>query len=114
MVIRGGENIYPREIEEFLYTHPDIVDAQVIGVPDGKWGEELMAWVKLRDGASELTVDSLRAFASGKLAHYKIPRYVRIVDAFPMTVTGKVRKVEMREVSIAELGLGDVAESRHA
>jgi fatty-acyl-CoA synthase len=99
MVIRGGENIYPREIEEFLYTHPDILDAQVIGVPDAKYGEELMVWVRLRAGAEELTAESLREFCTGKLAHYKIPRYVHIVDEFPMTVTGKVRKVEMRERS---------------
>jgi fatty-acyl-CoA synthase len=99
MVIRGGENIYPREIEEFLYTHPDILDAQVIGVPDAKYGEELMVWVRLRAGAKELTAESLREFCTGKLAHYKIPRYVHIVDEFPMTVTGKVRKVEMRERS---------------
>jgi fatty-acyl-CoA synthase len=97
MVIRGGENVYPREIEEFLYTHPDILDAQVIGVPDAKYGEELMAWVRLRPGAAALTAESLREFCTGKLAHYKIPRYVHIVDDFPMTVTGKVRKVEMRE-----------------
>jgi fatty-acyl-CoA synthase len=102
MVIRGGENIYPREIEEFLYTHPDILDAQVIGVPDAKYGEELMVWVRLREDAKELTAESLRAFCTGKLAHYKIPRYVHIVDEFPMTVTGKVRKIEMRERS-AEL-----------
>jgi len=107
MVIRGGENIYPREIEEFLYTHPDILDAQVIGVPDAKYGEELMAWVRLRPGAQDLTAESLREFCSGQLAHYKIPRYVRIVDEFPMTVTGKVRKVEMRERSVEILGLGD-------
>jgi len=99
MVIRGGENLYPREIEEFLYTHPDVVDAQVIGVPDDRMGEELMAWIILREGAALLTADSLRRFAEGRLAHFKIPRYVRVVDAFPMTVTGKVRKVEMREVS---------------
>jgi fatty-acyl-CoA synthase len=105
MVIRGGENIYPREIEEFLYTHPDIVDAQVIGVPDTKYGEELMVWVRLRAGAPELTADALRAFCAGQLAHYKIPRYVHIVEEFPMTVTGKVRKVEMREHSVEILGL---------
>jgi fatty-acyl-CoA synthase len=105
MVIRGGENVYPREVEEFLYTHPDIVDAQAIGVPDARFGEELMVWVRLRDGAPPLTIEALREFCSGKLAHYKIPRYVKVVDSFPMTVTGKVRKVEMREVSIAELGL---------
>jgi fatty-acyl-CoA synthase len=105
MVIRGGENVYPREIEEFLYTHPDIVDAQVIGVPDERFGEELMAWVRLRPGAAPLTAEGLRAFCDGRLAHYKIPRYVKVVDDFPMTVTGKIRKVEMRQVSVAELGL---------
>ena len=105
MVIRGGENVYPREIEEFLYTHPDILDAQVIGVPDERYGEELCAWVRMKDGAEPVTAESLRAFASGRLAHYKIPRYVTIVDEFPMTVTGKVRKVEMREKSVADLGL---------
>jgi fatty-acyl-CoA synthase len=97
MVIRGGENVYPREIEEFLYTHPDILDAQVIGVPDAKYGEELMVWVRLRPGVPALTAESLREFCTGKLAHYKIPRYVHIVDDFPLTITGKVRKVEMRE-----------------
>jgi fatty-acyl-CoA synthase len=105
MVIRGGENIYPREIEEFLYTHPDILDAQVIGVPDERYGEELCAWVRMREGAEPLTADAVRAFATGKLAHYKIPRYVQVVHEFPMTVTGKVRKVEMREKSVADLGL---------
>jgi fatty-acyl-CoA synthase len=105
MVIRGGENVYPREIEEFLYTHPDILDAQVIGVPDPVYGEELMAWVRLRPGASALTAEEMRAFCSGQLAHYKIPRYVLVVDEFPMTVTGKVRKVEMRERSVQILGL---------
>jgi len=106
LVIRGGENVYPREVEEFLYTHPDILDAQVIGVPDAKYGEELMAWVRLHPGAPELTTQALREFCAGKLAHYKVPRYVRVVDEFPMTVTGKVRKVEMREVSSQLLGLG--------
>jgi len=105
MVIRGGENVYPREVEEFLYTHPDILDAQVIGVPDQKYGEELMVWVRLRPGAAPVTADSLRAFCSGRLSHYKIPRYVHITDEFPMTVTGKVRKVEMRERSVEILGL---------
>ncbi|MDN5860001.1 MAG: AMP-binding protein, partial [Pseudonocardia sp.] len=100
MVIRGGENVYPREIEEFLYTHPDVLDAQVIGVPDVRYGEELCAWVKLRDGAQRLDAEQVREFATGKLAHYKIPRYVVIVDEFPMTVTGKVRKMEMREKSV--------------
>ena len=104
MVIRGGENIYPREIEEFLYTHPDVLDAQVIGVPDAKYGEELMVWVRMREGAPDLDAESLRAYCAGKLAHYKIPRYVHVVDEFPMTVTGKVRKIEMREKSVELLG----------
>ncbi|HUF97183.1 MAG TPA: AMP-binding protein [Ilumatobacter sp.] len=104
MVIRGGENVYPREIEEFLYAHPDIEDVQVIGVPDAKYGEELMAWVKLRAGAT-LSADDVRDFCRGKIAHYKVPRYIKFVSEFPMTVTGKVRKVEMREVSVAELNL---------
>ncbi len=107
MVIRGGENIYPREIEEFLYTHPDVEDVQVIGVPDEKYGEELAAWIKLRDGADPLDADKVREFATGKLAHYKIPRYVLLVEEFPMTVTGKIRKVQMREETTARLGLGE-------
>jgi fatty-acyl-CoA synthase len=114
LVIRGGENVYPREVEEFLYTHPDVVDAQVIGVPDERFGEELMAWVQLREGAEPLTAEALREFCAGRLAHYKVPRYVKVVDAFPMTVTGKVRKVEMREVSVAELGLEAAAAVRNA
>ncbi|SDY00250.1 fatty-acyl-CoA synthase [Geodermatophilus africanus] len=114
MVIRGGENVYPREVEEFLYTHPDVVDAQVIGVPDERFGEELMAWVRLREGAEPLTPEALREFCAGKLAHYKVPRYVKVVEAFPMTVTGKVRKVEMRQVSVRELGLESAAAVRNA
>jgi fatty-acyl-CoA synthase len=105
MVIRGGENVYPREIEEFLYTHPDVEDVQVVGVPDERYGEELCAWVRMRPGAEPLTAEAVREFATGKLAHYKIPRYVLVVDEFPMTVTGKVRKVEMREESSRRLGL---------
>ncbi|SIR75656.1 AMP-binding protein [Williamsia sterculiae] len=105
MVIRGGENIYPREVEEFLYTHPDILDAQVIGVPDDRYGEELMAWVRLRDGAGDLTADDVRAFADGVIAKHKIPRYVHVVEEFPMTVTGKIRKVQMREDAVDILGL---------
>jgi fatty-acyl-CoA synthase len=105
MVIRGGENVYPREIEEFLYAHPDIEDVQVVGVPDERYGEELCAWIKLRAGAEPLDADAVRAFADGRLAHYKIPRYVLLVDEFPMTVTGKIRKVEMRERSAERLGL---------
>jgi fatty-acyl-CoA synthase len=104
LVIRGGENIYPREVEEFLYTHPEIEDVQVIGVPDVNYGEELCAWIKLRPGA-ELTAEQVREFCAGKIAHYKIPRYVRVTPEFPMTVTGKVQKFKMRETSVAELGL---------
>ena len=106
MVIRGGENVYPREVEEFLYTHPAIEDVQVIGVPDAKYGEELCAWVKLRPGA-ELSLEELREFCTGQIAHFKIPRYLRITEDFPMTVTGKVQKFVMREVSIGELDLGE-------
>jgi fatty-acyl-CoA synthase len=112
MIIRGGENIYPREIEEFLYTHPEIEDVQVIGVPDQKYGEELMAWIKpIADSTltSDTVDDVVRDYCQGKIAHYKVPRYVKLVDEFPMTVTGKVRKVEMREVSIDELGLESAA-----
>ncbi|AIY19110.1 AMP-binding protein [Pimelobacter simplex] len=105
MVIRGGENIYPREIEEFLYTHPDVEDVQVVGVPDAKYGEELCAWIRIRPGATPLDAEAVKAFATGKLAHYKIPRYVMLVDEFPMTVTGKIRKIEMRERSTEILGL---------
>jgi fatty-acyl-CoA synthase len=96
MVIRGGENVYPREIEELLYSHPDIVDAAVIGVPDARYGEELMAFLRMRPGADAPTTDAIRAFCDGKIAHYKVPRYVEVVDEFPLTVTGKVRKVELR------------------
>jgi len=108
MVIRGGENIYPREVEEFLYTHPDIEDAQVIGVPDEKYGEEICAWIQMKRGRSPLDAQAIREFANGKLAHYKIPRYVHIVDEFPMTVTGKVRKVDMREETVKVLGLNNL------
>jgi fatty-acyl-CoA synthase len=103
LIVRGGENISPREIEEFLHTHPDIVDAQVIGVPDARYGEEVMAVVTLRDGAPALTLESLREFCAGRIAHFKIPRHLRVVDEFPMTVTGKVRKTEMREQAIEYL-----------
>ncbi|MFE3627317.1 AMP-binding protein [Streptomyces goshikiensis] len=99
MVIRGGENLYPREIEEFLHTHPDVLDVQVIGVPDPKYGEELMAWVRMREGAEPLTAEAVRAYCAGRLAHFKIPRYVHVVEEFPMTVTGKIRKIEMRETA---------------
>jgi fatty-acyl-CoA synthase len=108
MIIRGGENVYPREIEEFLYTHPEIADVQVIGVPDERYGEELMAWVVLRSGGT-VSEEELREFCRGQIAHFKIPRYVKFVDAFPMTVTGKVQKFKMRESAIAELGLKQAA-----
>ncbi|WP_031150115.1 AMP-binding protein [Streptomyces erythrochromogenes] len=105
MVIRGGENLYPREIEEFLHTHPDVLDVQVIGVPDPKYGEELMAWVRMREGAEPLTAGAVRAYCAGRLAHFKIPRYVHVVEEFPMTVTGKVRKVDMRQEALRLLEL---------
>jgi fatty-acyl-CoA synthase len=108
MIIRGGENVYPREIEEFLYTHPDVADVQVIGVPDERLGEELMAWVVARPGAS-LTDDGIKEFCRGQIAHYKVPRYIKFVDEFPMTVTGKVQKFKMRETAIEELGLAGAA-----
>jgi fatty-acyl-CoA synthase len=108
MIIRGGDNVYPREVEEFLYTHPKVEEAQVIGVPSVRYGEEIVAWVKPRAGAV-LEGEELSAFCRGKIATYKIPRYWKIVDSFPMTVTGKVQKFRMRELSVAELGLGDAA-----
>ena len=113
MVIRGGENIYPREVEEFLHTHPDVEDAQVIGVPSARYGEEVMAWVKPKAGAA-LTGEQLDAFCGGAIATYKIPRYWKLVDAFPMTVTGKVQKYRMREIATAELGLEAAARTETA
>ena len=104
MVIRGGENLYPREIEEFLYRHPKIQDVQVFGIPDQRYGEELCAWVRLRDG-EEAEAAEIREFCAGQIAHYKIPRHIKFVDDFPMTVTGKIQKFAMREQMIAELGL---------
>jgi fatty-acyl-CoA synthase len=104
MVIRGGENLYPREIEEFLMGHPEIADVQVVGVPDGRYGEELMAWIVPRGGAAP-DAEAITAFCRGRIAHHKIPRYVRCVDAFPLTVTGKVQKFKLREQAIEELGL---------
>ena len=108
MVIRGGENVYPREIEEFLYTHPDVADVQVVGVPDARYGEELMAWIVPRAGAS-LDQEAIAEFCRGKIAHFKIPRYVACVDEFPMTVTGKVQKFKLRERAIEDLGLAEAA-----
>ncbi len=104
MVIRGGENVYPREIEEFLFRHPKVEAVQVIGVPDAKYGEELCAWVKLKPDASA-RAEEIQEFCKGQIAHYKIPRYIKFVDAFPMTVTGKVQKFLMREEMMKELGL---------
>src|SRR4051794_5682376 len=104
MIIRGRENVYPREIEEFLYTRPDVADVQVIGVPDERYGEEIMAWVQLREGA-EADTDALGEYCRGRIAHYKVPRYWKVVDDFPMTITGKVQKYKMRETAVAELGL---------
>ena len=105
MIIRGGENIYPREVEEFLHTHPAVREVQVIGVPDAKYGEEVCAWISLREGY-QATVDELRDFCRGQIATCKIPRYIRFTSDFPTTVTGKIQKFKMRETSIAELGLG--------
>jgi fatty-acyl-CoA synthase len=113
VVLRGGENIYPREVEEFLYTKSEVAAVQVVGVPDAKYGEELMAWVKLRPGAT-ITGDALRAFCRGKIATYKIPKYWKMVDDFPMTVTGKVQKFKMREIAIEELGLHEAAAMKTA
>jgi fatty-acyl-CoA synthase len=113
MVIRGGENVYPREVEEFLYTHSAVSDVQVVGVPDDRYGEELCAWIVVRDGH---TIDEVevRSFCSGRLAHYKIPRYVLVVEQFPMTVTGKVQKFKMREESIERFGLQAAAKATTA
>jgi fatty-acyl-CoA synthase len=113
MVIRGGENVYPREVEEFLFTHPDVEDVQVVGVPDPKYGEELCAWVRRRAG-STTTEEQVREFCRGKLAHFKIPRYVVFADEFPMTVTGKIQKYKMREQSVRIFHLEDAAEIRNA
>ncbi|MDB5220119.1 MAG: AMP-dependent synthetase and ligase [Myxococcaceae bacterium] len=115
MIIRGGENVYPREVEEFLHTHPSISEAQVIGVPSAKYGEEVMAWIRIREGeADATTAEKLQAFCTGQIATYKIPRYWKVVSEFPMTVTGKVQKFRMREIAIEELGLGEAATARHA
>jgi fatty-acyl-CoA synthase len=114
VVIRGGENVYPREVEEFLYAHPDVADVSVVGVPDERYGEELMAWVVMKPGAPALTAESVQAFCAGKIAHYKVPRYVHVVEEFPMTVTGKIRKVEMREAAVEILGLQEAAAIRNA
>jgi fatty-acyl-CoA synthase len=108
VIIRGGENIAPREVEELLHTHPAVCEAQVIGVPSGRYGEEVMAWVRLRNGVS-VTGEELAAYCAGRIAGFKVPRYWKFVDAFPLTVTGKVQKFRMREAAVAELGLGAAA-----
>ena len=104
LIIRGGENISPKEIEDFLYTYTNILDVQIIGVPSEKFGEEVMAWVKVRKGFT-ITEEELQEYCKGKIAHYKVPKYWKFVDEFPMTISGKIRKVEMREISMKELGL---------
>ena len=114
VVIRGGENVYPREVEEFLFAHPDVADVSVVGVPDARYGEELMAWVVMKPGAAPLTAEAVREFCAGKIPHYKVPRYVHVVEEFPMTVTGKIRKVEMRESAVEILGLQEAAAVRNA
>jgi len=108
MIIRGGENIYPREIEEFLYTCPGIGEVQIVGIPSAKYGEEVAAWVKLQDGAN-LSAEEIQAFCKGKIASFKVPRYIKIVNEFPMTVTGKIQKFRMKEILIQELGLQESA-----
>jgi fatty-acyl-CoA synthase len=113
MVIRGGENIYPREIEEFLYTHPAVQDVAVVGVPDPKYIEELTAWIRLKPGQSTSEAD-IREFCRGNLAHYKVPKYIRFVSEFPQTVTGKIQKFKIRETMIAELGLDQAAQREMA
>jgi fatty-acyl-CoA synthase len=106
MVIRGGENIYPRAIEEFLHRHPKIQDVQVCGVPDLKYGEELCAWIVVREGET-LDEEEVKAFCKGQIAHYKVPKYIRFVETFPMTVTGKIQKFRIREQMMHELGIGE-------
>jgi fatty-acyl-CoA synthase len=106
MIIRGGENVYPREVEEFLYTHPKVADVQVVGIPDERLGEAVVAWIRLKEPGTE---EEIREFCKGKIAHFKIPEHVRFVDAFPMTVTGKIQKYRMREIEIHERGLEAVA-----
>jgi fatty-acyl-CoA synthase len=113
MIIRGGENVYPREIEEFLFSHPKVRNVQIIGVPDEKYGEEVQAWIELREGETA-TEDEIRAYCKGRIAHYKIPRYVKFVTEYPMTVTGKIQKYKMREAAIRELGLEKAAQTKMA
>ena len=114
MVIRGGENIYPRELEEFIRTMPMVYDVAVVGVPDEKYGEELLAWVRIKPGQPEPTSDEFRAMCHGRIAHFKIPRYWAVVDEFPMTVTGKIQKFKIREAAIRQLGLAKAASIKTA
>jgi fatty-acyl-CoA synthase len=109
MILRGGENVYPREIEELLHTHPAVAEAQVIGVPSRRYGEEVMAWVRLKSGGAA-DPEALRAYCRERISHFKVPRHVKIVESFPMTVTGKVQKYVMRELAVRELGLEEEAE----
>lgn len=113
MISRGGEKIFPKEVEDFLYTHPKISDVQVIGVPSNKYGEEVMAWVKLKPGMIA-TAEELREYCKGKIAYFKVPTYFKFTDAFPMTITGKIQKFKMREISTEELGLSEAAAVRTA
>jgi fatty-acyl-CoA synthase len=113
MILRGGENVYPREIEEFLYSHPKISDVQVIGVPDARYGEEIMAWVRLREGETA-SAEELRDYCRDRIARYKVPRHFKFVESFPTTVTGKVQKFVMREQSIQDLGLAEIAAMKMA
>src|SRR5262249_13612528 len=113
MIIRGGENIYPREIEEFLHQHPKVADVYVVGLPDIKFGETVLAWIRLKAGV-EMTEEEVREHCRGKIAHFKIPQYVRFVDSFPMTVTGKIRKFRIREIEIEERGLQAAASVKTA
>ncbi|MNC60383.1 putative sulfoacetate--CoA ligase [compost metagenome] len=108
MIIRGGENVYPREIEEFLFTHPAVADVQVVGIPDDRYGEEIVAWIKCHPG-HEVSDEQLREYCKGRIAHFKAPRYFLFVDEFPMTVTGKVQKFRMRELTVERLGLGQAS-----
>jgi fatty-acyl-CoA synthase len=111
MIIRGGENVYPREVEEFLYAHPKVADVQVVGVPDAKLGEAVAAWIRVKEPASE---EEIREYCRGRIAHFKIPQYIRFVDTFPMTVTGKIQKFRMRDFEIQERGLQAAAEIQTA
>jgi fatty-acyl-CoA synthase len=111
MIIRGGENVYPREIEEFLHTHPNIAEVQVVGLPDARLGETVAAWIRLKEPTAE---EEIREFCRGRIAHFKVPQFIRFVEAFPMTVTGKVQKFRIREIEIEDRGLEDAARIKTA